>query len=141
MLLIRRGGIDWPRLAADAARRRFALRTGAMLAYLRTAFDAPIPEAALEAWRTLPVSRFERFEYRVGNRPQGVLGELPSYWCNYRRLHGGARVPPLLGFLRYLQQTWHVDSLGRVLRGATARAATRARIALLRRPAPGRPAP
>jgi len=127
--LVEAGGIDWPRLLAQAASRRFALRARTMLGYLRRAFDARVPEEVLEGLGALRVSALERREFRLGNRPQGLLGELPNYWCNYRRLDGGTGMPPPLGFPFYLQQTWKVRTLGEAARGALARAGKRLRAA------------
>jgi len=129
LLLLREGGIDWSRLLAQAVRRRFVLRAGAMLTYLQRAFGAPVPEDVLGRFEALPTSRLERLEYWVGNRPQGLLGELPSYWCNYRRLLEGwpTKTPP--GFPRYLQQTWRVQSFRDVGWSALARAGKRVRTA------------
>jgi hypothetical protein len=131
LLLLRAGGIDWTRLVGQAAERRFALRAGTMLAYLCAAFAAPVPADALARLQALPVSRLERFEYWVGNRPQGLLGELPSYWCNYRRLRDGGWTSPPPGFARYLQHVWRLQSFDEVARGALARARSRARAAVL----------
>jgi len=130
--LVEAGGIDWPRLLAQAAARRFALRVRTMLGYLRRAFDARVPDEALDGLGAVRVSGLERLEFRVGNRPQGLLGELPNYWCNYHRLAGGTGMPPLLGFPFYLQQTWKVRSLGETARGALTRAGQRLRAALRR---------
>jgi hypothetical protein len=127
--LVEAGGIDWPRLLAQAAARRFSLRARAMLGYLRRTFDARVPDEALDGLGAIRVSGLERLEFRVGNRPQGLLGELPNYWCNYRRLDGGTGMPPLLGFPFYLQQTWKVRSLGETARGALERAGQRLRAA------------
>jgi len=130
LLLLRENGIDWPRFVGEAGRRRFVLRAGTMLAYLREAFGAPVPDVVLGRLEALPVSRLERLEYWVGNRRQGLLGELPSYWCNYRRLREGWPMPPPPpGFPDYLQQIWRVESLGEVAWGALARARERVRTA------------
>ena len=134
--VLRTGGIDWSRLLAQAERRRFVLRAGTMLAYLRDAFTAPVPGQALARLEAMPVSRLERVEYHVGNRRQGLLGELPSYWCNYRRQRDGSRMFSPLGFPRYLQHTWKVASLGQVVHGALVRARRRARMVIFGPSAP-----
>jgi hypothetical protein len=139
LLVLQAGGIEWSRLVAEARARRFVMRAAAMLAYLRRNFTAPIPEGVLRQLQSLPVSRLERFEFAVGNRRQGVLGELPSYWCNYRRLRGDGQVGWPLGFLRYLQQTWQLPSLGEVPRAAMERARTRMRAIRHGRPDLSRP--
>lgn len=138
LLVLRAGGLDWPRFLEQARRRRFVLRTSSMLAYLSRTFGAPIPDEVLTQLRALPASRLERWEYWVGNRPQGILGELPSYWCNYRRLRRDGQITSPLGFPLYLQQTWRLGSLSEVARGALDRARRRVRAAV---PGPGRPSP
>ena len=125
ILTMRAGGIDWDRLVAQAARRRFVLRTLTALEYLGEALDAPVPASVLARLRSLPVSPLERLEYAVINRPQGLLGELPSYWCNYLRSRERRRVPSPLAFLRYMQHTWHAESLAGAARGALIRARIR----------------
>jgi hypothetical protein len=131
MLVLRAGGIDWSRFVAQAAERRFVLRALTGLQYLREAFAAPVTDDVLVTLRRLRVSAFERFEYAVLNRPQGMLGELPSYWCNYLRIRPRGRMPSPLGFSRYLQQTWRLPSLGAATRGALSRARTRVAAAVL----------
>jgi hypothetical protein len=111
-----------------------------MLAYLSRNFAAPVPDEVLTRLETLPVSRLERFEHWVVNQPQGLLGELPGYWCNYRRLRADGQVTSALGFPRYLQQTWRMTSLGEVGRGAVDRARERVRAAILGRATPDQPA-
>jgi hypothetical protein len=125
VLLLRAGGIDWERLIAEAARRRFVMRTATMLDYVAGALAAPVPTDVLGRLRGLPVSRLERLEYWVGNRPPGLLGALPTYWCNYRRLCRSGRPASPLGFPRYLQQTWRTGSLPQTARAALVRAAHR----------------
>lgn len=138
LLVLRAGRLDWPRLLAQAQQRRFVLRTATMLEYLDRRFSAPIPDGVLTQLQALPVSRLERFEYWVGNRPQGLLGELPSYWCNYRRLREDGQITSPLGFPQYLQQTWKLGSLMEVAHGALGRARRRVREAVL---GPVRPTP
>lgn len=140
LLVLQAGGIDWPRLLAQARGRRFVLRVATMLAYLSRDFAAPVPDEVLTRLETLPVSRLERFEHWVVNQPQGLLGELPGYWCNYRRLRADGQVTSALGFPRYLQQTWRMTSLGEVGRGAVDRARKRVRAAVLGRATPDQPA-
>ena len=53
--LVEAGGIDWPRLLAQAAARRFSLRARTMLGYLRRAFDAIVPDEAIDGLRAIRV--------------------------------------------------------------------------------------
>jgi hypothetical protein len=130
LYVMRAGGIDWSRFLAQVERRRFGLRAGTMLIYLRDAFTAPVPVEVLARLETIPISRLERAEYHVGNRRQGLLGELAVYWCNYRRQCDGSRTFSPLGFPRYLQHTWKVASLRAVVHGALVRVCRRARAAI-----------
>jgi hypothetical protein len=127
LLILRAGDVDWPRVLAQARARRFVLRVRLMLRYLRRAFDAPVPREALDGLGAAPVSRLERLEHWAGNRRPGLLGELPAYWCNYRRFRERSAIGSPLGFVRYLQQVWRVASLGDVARGAASRAGRRIR--------------
>lgn len=139
LLVLRAGGIDWLRLLAQAQARRFVLRAATMLEYLSRVFAAPVPPEILARLETLPVSRLERFEHWVINRPNGLLGELPGYWCNYRRLRSDGSITSGLGFPRYLQQTWGMGTLSEVGRGALDRARNRVRAAILGRATPSQP--
>jgi hypothetical protein len=125
VLVLRAGGIDWSRLIAEAARRRFVLRTATMLEYLAGKLAAPVPGHVLARLQVTPVSRLERLEYWVANRPPGLLGALPTYWCNYRRLREAGPQTSPLGFPRYLQHTWRAGSLRDVPRAALVRARRR----------------
>jgi hypothetical protein len=127
LMVLRAGGVEWSRLVAQAEGRRFVLRAGAMLTYLERRFAAPIPERVFRQLQALPVSRLERLEFWVGHRRQGILGELPSYWCNYRRLRDDGGVGGPLGFARYLQQMWGLPSLREVPGAAVRRVRTRVR--------------
>jgi hypothetical protein len=86
LLLLRENGIDWPRFVGEAGRRFFfarvpCSRTCATCSGHRS--RTPFSNV-----RGVPVSRLERLD--VGNRRQGLLGELPSYWCT---IAGCAGVP------------------------------------------------
>lgn len=133
ILTMRAGGIDWDRLLAQAARRRFVLRALTALDYLREALGAPVPASVVSRLRSLPVSPLERLEYAVINRPPGPLGELPSYWCNYLRHRRRRQRPSPLAFLRYLQDVWRAESLAGAARGALRRARGRVSEAVRRR--------
>jgi Uncharacterised nucleotidyltransferase len=130
LLLLRAGGVDWPRLVTQAARRGFALRTRAMLGYLSNALAAPIPADALARLQAVPISRGERLEFYAGNHRQGLLGELPSYWAKYRRSRPGTGHGSPLAFVRFLQQVWEMESLAQVAGGVLARTRKRLRITL-----------
>jgi hypothetical protein len=121
LLVLQAGDVDWSRLLAQARRRRFVLRVRVMLEYLRRAFDAPVPADALDELRAAPVSPLERLEQWAGNRPAGLLGALPVYWCNYRRFRERATTGSPFGFVRYMQEIWRMPSLTHVAWGAAQR--------------------
>jgi hypothetical protein len=131
LAIVRAGGVHWPRLVTEARARRFVLRTRQALCYLSTAMNAPVPAAVLQHLSRLPVSPLERFEHRVRNRQHPVLGELATYWCNYLRARPRAVLRPL-GFARYLQDAWDLESITAVPRRALTLAARRV---AMRRPA------
>ena len=113
VLVIRGGRVRWERLVEQAVRRRFVLRLRAQLAYLRSAFDAPIPSAAMAMLAAAPVSRLERFEERWSLRDRRRPWVL-VYWCNHLRSAPGGLATTLFTFPRYLQATWRLTSLARV---------------------------
>jgi len=108
--LIRRERICWERLIVETTRRRFVLRMRAQLAFLRSAFDAPIPEGALAGLATAPVSRIEWFEQRWGVRDRRRPWAL-VYWCNHLRSASGGLPGAVITFPRHLQAVWHLGSL------------------------------
>jgi len=124
LLIVRAGGIDWPRLVAQARAHRYTLRMRETLCYISAAMGAAIPPETLTQLSSLPLSPLERFEHWVNSREHGVLGTLPSYWCNYLRARPGGMLRPL-GFARYLQQAWELESVTHVPRRALALAAGR----------------
>lgn len=67
MLLLRRSqtSIDWEYLTSEAVRTRTVLYLLNALAYLRAAYDAPVPQAVIDRLRRQDVSATERAEYRV----------------------------------------------------------------------------
>lgn len=113
--------IDWDRFITQARERRLTVPLGAALNYLGDLLDAPIPAAVLRSMRQIPVSRIERMEYRVAERPPGWAGGLPRHWFRY--LHGsqrerGACLRPKLydlpGFLRFLQRFWGLSHVWQI---------------------------
>lgn len=127
VLMLRAGQIDWHRLISQAERRGFVLRMQQTLRYLRALTDVPIPAEAWSQLASCPVSRFERFEHWVRSRDHALMGALPFHWCNYLRSVEAGSLVTVLGFSRYLQDLWGLDSVNQVLPAAFARAAVRVR--------------
>jgi Uncharacterised nucleotidyltransferase len=99
--------IDWPRLLGHAERLRLSLPLRDTLYYLHTALDAAVPEAALQALASMPVTDREREFYRLKVSQRGLLGEIPLMWYHYLGLVQGRHGPATgAGFLRYLRLNW-----------------------------------
>ena len=124
--IIRHGQVHWERLVAEAVRRRFVLRMSAQLDYLRSVFDPPIPSEVMTMLAAAPVSRLECFEWRWGMRDQRRPWLL-VFWCNHLRSAPGGLATTLLTFPRYLQATWHLESLAQVPGAAAGRVLREAR--------------
>ncbi len=124
--VIRAGPIDWRRLVAHTARRRFILRMRGMLAYLRASLGVAIPASVEAELAAAPVSMLERLEHRVRTREHRLLGELPTYVFNCLR---GER-QPVLALPGYLRDAWGLESLRTVPRHALGLASERIRLAL-----------
>jgi Uncharacterised nucleotidyltransferase len=111
--LIRRGQVRWDRLVSETTRRRFVLRMRGQLAYLRSAFDAPIPGEAFASLARAPVSRVEHLEQQWGVRDRRRPWAL-VYWCNHLRSADGGVAGAAVTFPRHLQAVWRLDTLGAV---------------------------
>jgi hypothetical protein len=109
-------GIDWDRLIEETRRRRLVLRLEAALTYLRERFDADVPDRVLYALRTAPVSRGDRFEYRLRTRPvRTPIGGLILHTLRFSRLRRvGGLQSGLLGFAEYLRRQWGLRHAGQV---------------------------
>lgn len=111
-------GIDWNRLIAQAQKRRLILPLKDALKYLRDVLHAPIPPAVLQSMQDMPVSEVERSEYKARTRSAELVGPLLGLWLyylHYSRLVNDASLQhKLIGFPRFLQHIWAVDSLWQV---------------------------
>jgi hypothetical protein len=105
--------VDWDRLVANARRRRLSLRLQAALAYLQERFDADVPRAVLDGLSAGPVTRMERWEYRLKTR--GVhtpLGEFILHLARLNRLRDDSGFRGwAFGLLEYLRRRWRLDSM------------------------------
>lgn len=128
-LLQRAPDVDWNRLIQQAERLRLIVPVRAALHYLAQTWQAPIPTAALTDLARLPVSRAELAVFEAATSPIDSIGPVHLLWLHYQRYQRTARPARLrdqpLGFARFLQNTWGLDSLeqlpGYALRGAMER--------------------
>jgi hypothetical protein len=130
--IIRAGGIDWDRIVSRAVRARFVLRLREALGYLHHRLGVAIPDDVLATLQARPVAAIERLEWRLIAREHRLLGELPTYWCHYRRTDERAG---LLGFPAYLKDALRLKSAADLPRAAAGRALARLAAALRRRQA------
>ncbi|MCP4397346.1 MAG: nucleotidyltransferase family protein, partial [bacterium] len=101
--------IDWNRLILQAKTRRLILPVRETLTYVKTRFNAPVPEDALQELDTVSLTPVDLFEYRYKrqNYHKKPLGYLPILWFDHCRLTGSVHfLRKLLGFPGYLQQFW-----------------------------------
>ena len=110
--------IDWQRLEKFAASHRVHLPLHDGLKFLREKMDAPIPDATLSVLQRMKSTRAERLEYSASMRPPHSFGPLLKLWLRYRSfLRWEQKAGPmaaLLGFPRYLQHTWELESVAQV---------------------------
>jgi hypothetical protein len=113
------GPVDWDVVLAQVRAWRAGpwMRDG--LSYLRTEFDAPVPDEVLRALDA-PLSRARRAEYRYLVRPE-ERQSLPDIARRMCLLYGrGARDLPwpsrVAGFVPYLAVYWRADDAGALSR-------------------------
>jgi hypothetical protein len=113
--------IDWHTLIREAKEYRLVLPVKMGLVYLRSMFNASIPQAILETIQNTPASRMERIEhrYKTGNYLRKPLGYMPVLWFDYWRLQGTkSLLPKVAGFPEYLRLFWGAESLWQLPRHA-----------------------
>ncbi|NJN81556.1 MAG: nucleotidyltransferase family protein [Caldilineaceae bacterium] len=115
-LVLHKGGeVDWGRLVSQAERCDVVLPVADTLGYLRSAFDAPIPEEVVRELSSRPVGRVTRKGYEVMAVPDSQKGPIRTFWRHYARFyHSEFRSSALLQplhFLRFMMCMWGVDHL------------------------------
>lgn len=109
--ILRRGTVDWPRLLHNSRAWRQILPVRIALTYLAEAMGCPVPAQVVASLRRAPVSRGERFDFRLANElsDRGRLHLLRRRYREYVNGQSGATGP--LGFLRYQQAIWGKEDL------------------------------
>ena len=120
LTIIRRAeaDIDWDRLIAMATAWHAVLPVRDALAYLRAAFDAPVPERVVAELSARPVSRRERLGYRLTARRVDPTRRYPlatSVAGHYLRwssdggvVNSVAAIPSYLALRFGLESSWGV---------------------------------
>lgn len=107
--------VDWPRLVAEARRRRLILTVKVALRYLIRVFGAELPEEILAELEAEKPSLLDRLELSYRSRPPARGRGLFLHWCDHSRLSTASTTfGRLLGFPGYLREMWALDSLGEV---------------------------
>jgi len=102
--------LDWPRLLAQAQRLHLSLSLQATLGYLRTALEAAIPAAIVEALADMPVSDLDRAFYRRKISRRGWLGDIPLMWSHYGLIAEAQQRPATrAGFVHYMRLNWDLE--------------------------------
>lgn len=117
--------IDWDRFVVQCQKLAITLPMQDVMEYLRTTWDAPVPTAVIIALAQTPVS------YRTRRLSESVMTWtwdrtwLQVFWLLYNQYlstyPNETPWPQPLGFMRFLQQRWLVDSSQTTLKGGIAR--------------------
>jgi hypothetical protein len=111
--VLRSGAVDWQRLHMLATEVDMTFRVHRALEYLRTHFDAPVPQAALES--LAHASSWEAREQALLEQPQplGLAGAARWHLYNFRRLRrfdqSWKNSNAISGFLSYLTVFFQTD--------------------------------
>ncbi len=110
--------IDWPGLLKRAQRHRIILPVRDSLDYLKTTFDAPVPDTLLKSMSAVRISKLERENYEVTLNPMAPPSTsriLRMLYYDYRWLSSSTSARfKTLAFAKHLQAKWNIDSLWHV---------------------------
>ena len=110
--------IEWPSLLKKAQRHRIVMPIKDSLQYLKSTFDAAVPDTLLESMSAVRISKIERENYEVSLNPLAAPTTtkiLRQLYYDYRWLSSStsSRVKSL-AFARHLQAKWNIDHLWNV---------------------------
>ena len=110
--------IEWPSLLKKARRHRIVMPIKDSLQYLKSTFDAAVPDTLLESMSAVRISKIERENYEVSLNPLAAPTTtkiLRQLYYDYRWLSSStsSRVKSL-AFARHLQAKWNIDHLWNV---------------------------
>ena len=99
--------VDWDRLVRQATNRWLTLPLRDTLNYIKMNFNVSVPPWVLETLDDVPHPLIERMEYRLKDKPIGILGVFPGHCFNYLRLVKNSSLrQKIFGFPGYLQDIW-----------------------------------
>jgi hypothetical protein len=105
--------IDWTRLVHQAQERQLTLPMRETLSYLNGSFEAGIPTEVLTQLEGAPISRLERWSYRVrlGGNDSLKMSAVVWHWVNSLWVNCEGTLPQrLIQFSQYLQSLWSITS-------------------------------
>jgi hypothetical protein len=108
--------INWERLLIQSEKWGVCLTMRETLQYLSSQMHAPVPAQFLNRFQKITITDLDRMEFKVYNHPPGLTGQLPKRWYIYssRFVKASGILQRLLGFPRFLQHFWTLDSLALV---------------------------
>ena len=143
MILLRsEPDLDWARVVDRARARALTLPMLDALAYLRAAFDAPVPPGVLEALAGTRRGLRERLAHRAWGFRSTKLRALVTHWDRYKRQRalppGPTKVPSFRAYVRrWGSMTWGTRSDSELVRAIVSRLIRRRRSGSTAGPQPG----
>jgi hypothetical protein len=131
--------IEWERLIHQAKKHRVSLRVKEALNYLRSGFQASVPEAVIDNLDNIPLSIMERFEFRrimlnEKDRGNALSGGFEFAFTHYLRLSQGKEpLAVISGLSGYLLNRYRKKNLRNFISYVMARGIRRIRRRLLGR--------
>jgi hypothetical protein len=120
--------VDWELFLDSVQQRSLGFSVSRALHFLKTEFNAPVPDRVLEILARAPISRLERWEQHIISRPRGVLGALPLHCVNYiRQTQHDSLWGKVSGVPLFFRRTWGVPDTRGLLKYALKKARNRLR--------------
>lgn len=117
--IIRRGGVDWDTLQAEAIRRHLSLPVLNGLIYLRDHLDAGVPQGIVRSLAAAPRTRLERLDYKAQGAAPTIPWALTRDLTRYVRLSTAwpfgerfTRAPRYFRDHYGVESAWHLPSEG-----------------------------
>lgn len=104
--ILTKGKIQWERLLELAESFQVSLATYCSLKFLAQEMQMSIPQYVLDHLSKVPISRWEKREYKSLTKPGRKYGEVPALWHRYHGLISQSLIPKPLGFLNYLKDQY-----------------------------------
>lgn len=104
--------MDWPRVVAEARRRRVEWTLAVALRFLAEVFQAGVPATVIEELASSRSPLRDRLELACRSRRPDPLRGLVLHWFDHTRRSAFSSLPKrLIRFPAYLREMWALDSL------------------------------